>query len=102
MDKPIDWSLYQGPTRNTEFNYVYAAWVADGETDLPRCEDCDCDLTGKDVHETNIGWYCLECYEKSDDFKYAELDRSISEQEFIDSRTCPNWDRDREDFHSDG
>ena len=102
MTKKIDWSLYEGPTKNKEYNYIYATWAAIGYSELPRCEDCDCDLTGKDVGETYIGWYCLECYEKSDDFKYAELDRTISEEDFIESRTYPNWSADREDFHSDG
>lgn len=98
----IDWNIYEGPTKNKEFNYIYATWVGIGYSDLPRCEDCECDLTGKDVGETTIGWYCLACYEESDDFKWAELDREASEEEFIESRTRSNWSVDREDFHSDG
>jgi len=48
MTKKIDWSLYEGPTKNKEYNYIYATWAAIGYSELPRCEDCDCDLTGKD------------------------------------------------------
>ena len=101
--KKIDWSLYEGPTKNVEYNYAYAMWQSIGYDDLPRCEDCDCDTTGLDVFETYIGWYCFSCYEKSDDSKLEEIhNRLLSEEELIESRTSHNWSADREDFHSDG
>ena len=74
-----------GPTRNAEYNAVLASWKEQGAPSDPQCEECGCDLTGKEVVEITIGWYCETCAETYDG-----------------DVTGGEWPHDREDFHSDG
>lgn len=68
-----------GPTNNPRYNHFFNLWD-DGS--LPECENCGKDMTGKNVHEGRLGWYCsLDCLQ--------------------DSESGPETDY-REDFHSDG
>ena len=72
-----------GPTLSRAYNKVLASWNARRRTPLlPTCEGCECDLTNKDVHETLVGWFCLDCF--------------LSDNE----TATPDYD-DREDFHAD-
>lgn len=61
------------PTNSHRYNCVLASWNADPRRDaskgptLPQCEECNADLTGKDViecpdhWEACAGWVCVAC-----------------------------------------
>lgn len=55
--------LPSGPTLNVEYNWLLAEWARHGEPSPPSCEDCECDLTGREVVEKH-GWLCEECAQK--------------------------------------
>lgn len=75
--------LLEGPTLNPEYNLLLVKWsIVSGEICKPECEECGCDLTGKEVHETLCTWLCSSCYR------------------FADENPEP-YDDYREDFHSD-
>lgn len=44
------------PTLNAAYNRLLADWARQGYPSPPACEECDCDLTGKDVHDVGWGW----------------------------------------------
>jgi len=72
----------EGPTLNHSYNDLLRRWAAGGHESSPECEDCGCDLTGQEVHETSTNWLCAPCKEKDDE--------TIHEPYY------------REDFHADG
>ena len=51
------------PTLNQSYNRVLESWKKQGCDSKPECEDCGCDLTGKDVVESHYGWLCTSCAE---------------------------------------
>jgi hypothetical protein len=57
----------EGPTLNHVYNNLLQRWGANGTDASPECEDCGCDLTGKEVYETSTNWLCAECKEKDDE-----------------------------------
>lgn len=61
----------EGPTLNHSYNHLLSKWAVGGFASEPECEDCGCDLTGKEVYETATNWLCAECKEK-DDNEYHE------------------------------
>ena len=77
----------EGPTLNHVYNDLLKRWSAGGHESTPECEDCGCDLTGKEVHETSTQWVCIECKEKDDDSDDSHITALV------------NY---REDFHADG
>ncbi len=84
------------PTLNPEYNALLLYWVSQGASSNPECEECGCDLTGKDVIETDILWVCCECADEqglyhADDELCAEYGEPVRHR-----------DPGREDFHSDG
>jgi hypothetical protein len=66
-----------GPTLNPEYNDVLAKWTAMGEDSRPECEDCGCDLTGREViEEDKVMWVCADCHaeweEDDDEIVFSE------------------------------
>lgn len=49
-----------GPTLNAAYNNCLANWARAGHPAEPRCESCECDLTGRNVHECGA-WVCSDC-----------------------------------------
>lgn len=64
----------EGPTLNHYYNNLLKRWAASGHPSPPECEDCGCDLTGKEVHETG-NWVCKSCKEKDDETYHEPLYR---------------------------
>lgn len=73
--------LPEGPTLNPEYNALLVIWAEEGYPSKPECEQCEKDLTGKEVHDTGLGWVCTECFPTA-------------------PRPCRGLNR--EDFHADG
>ena len=70
-----------GPTLNRSYNDLLVRW---GNVE-PRCEDCDENLTGCDVHDTGISWLCSGCFGDNED-------RLDLDNEYADD---PDYDLDR-------
>lgn len=86
----------QTPTLNATYNDLLVRWAQEtGIQYLPACEDCECDLTGCEVIETNGGWFCEECAE---DNGYDPVDDGCYEDDCVG--TDWSWS-DREDFYAD-
>lgn len=73
------------PTLNPYYNHLLVSWEKDtGKPQLPTCEECNCDMTGQQVHESHAGaagWVCEDCHRKldlasDDDPELATADRS--------------------------
>jgi hypothetical protein len=69
------------PTLNPSYNDLLQRWAASGHPSGPECEECGCDLTGRDVHDTGLGWVCDDC---------------------LPAAPLAGGYREREDFHADG
>lgn len=67
------------PTLNPSYNAVLLEWHLAGHDGSPECEECGCDLAGKNVVETKTNWLCEDCA--------AEYDEGCEPS--------------REDFHAD-
>lgn len=57
-----------GPTLNESYNRLLEHWnknkiLGEDEIALPECEECGTDLTGREVHCTNVLWVCDDCVE---------------------------------------
>lgn len=94
-----------GPTLNQEYNNLLISWAREGCCSKPECEECECDLTGKEVFEpksywdTVAGWICSDCNQK---FRDEFDDTDSCPDEYYDNYGDTVRDREREDFHSDG
>jgi hypothetical protein len=86
-----------GPTLNPTYNNLLKSWAKQGHPCDPECEECSCDLTGKQVHDVGTGWLCTECMEKENMYDVSETEE---EEEFF--RFGSRQSRGYEDFHSDG
>lgn len=60
------------PTLNPDYNSVLDYWVREGYSGNPKCEECGCDLTGKQVYETSIAWLCQDCKNKDQEDFHAD------------------------------
>lgn len=77
------------PTLNAVYNSLLVKWAAAGHPTDPDCEECGCDLTGKQVVEVEKRtWTCEACAES------IESDNACDE-EHCDDREC---ERDYESF----
>jgi hypothetical protein len=61
------------PTLNVVYNNLLLRWAASGHPSPPECEDCGCDLTGKDVHDTGAMWLCDTCKDADDNTDHEPL-----------------------------
>ncbi len=56
--------MHNGPTLNKFYNEIYEIWEAIGYNELPKCDECHCDVTGKDFFESGTSWFCKDCFDK--------------------------------------
>jgi hypothetical protein len=65
-----------GPTLNPDYNEAFA-----GQTEIaePECEDCGCDLTGRDVVDDHGMWVCVPCSKADDSMFSADTVRAFEE-----------------------
>lgn len=58
-----DWLIERrmSVTNNEEYNRLLEKWRGADPATNPECEECGCDLTGKDVYGGKYGWYCMGC-----------------------------------------
>lgn len=69
-----------GPTLNPDFNELHARCVAAGVApERPECEDCGCDLTGRDVVDDYGMWVCVPCSKADDSMFSADTVRAFEE-----------------------
>lgn len=61
-------NLPNEPTNNPEYNWVLQKWAKSGYPSNPECEECEKDLTGENVIELDVGWYCEDCAENYEGF----------------------------------
>lgn len=78
-----------GPTLNPYYNNLLVSWEKQGFDATPECEECSCNLTGKNVHDVGTGWLCTDCMEKDYDF-----DDEDSEEEYSFRVGRRNWEKD--------
>lgn len=55
------------PTNNQSYNECLKKWAESGHPTTPECEECEADLTGRNVIETHVNWLCEECAAEWDD-----------------------------------
>lgn len=62
-------------TNNKKYNELLKKWGAE----KAECEECNKDLTGKDVHQTCNTWVCDTCLEecRPAEFFWNDSDRDI-------------------------
>ena len=61
-----------GPTLNPVYNNLLKSWSKQGYSCSPECEECQCDLTGKQVYDVGTSWLCKSCSEHEYDFASPE------------------------------
>lgn len=93
--------MVSGPTLNTEYNLILQSWEDAGEAHTPECEECGCNLTGKQVFETTVTWLCMSCWNEHPES--YEDDADDIDDEFYSRSTRGRFHHDdKEYFHSDG
>ncbi len=64
-----------GPTLNPSYNSLLLDWKRQGYSSNPECEECSCDLTGKEVRDIGTMWVCVKCASRDEiksDYRHEE------------------------------